>query len=113
MTAGAESSETRNRRNKSEAKVVMPDKGSCRSQYVVRKKAMQEKEEKAEHKAKTKKKFINMSHNTKKFNGVIVGSDHVIKNNNNEFESEDNLVKVNGGEATNGTDESWHASAIK
>ena len=53
-----------------------------------------------------------MSHNTKKFNGVIVGSDHVLKNNN-EFESEDNLVKVNGGEVTNGTDESWHASAIK
>ena len=81
MTAGAESSE--NRRRKHESKVILPEKGSCRSQYVVRKRAQQEKEEKAERKAKSKNKFINMALNSKKFNGVFVGSDQVLSPNQN------------------------------
>lgn len=56
----------------------MPDKGMSRSQYVVRQKIKQEKEDKAERKARSKKKFINMAINTKKFNGVVVGSDYVL-----------------------------------
>ena len=57
MTAGAESSE--NRRRKPDSKVVMPEKGSCRSQYVVRKRAQQEKEDKADTWANVAKYYKN------------------------------------------------------
>ena len=56
--------------------MAIPEKGSSKSQYVLRQKIKQEKEEKAEKKNKYKKKFINMALNTKKFNGVVLGSDH-------------------------------------
>ena len=117
----------------------MPEKGSCRSQYVVRKRAQQEKEEKAERKAKSKKKFINMALNTKKFNGVVVGSDNVILNKKDDVqkdsssnigqmnlqldEAQDEQLRLNsennlGQDNYNNnqiaaTNESWHTSAIK
>ena len=61
----------------------MPDKGMSKSQYVVRQKIKQEKLEKEQRKAKSKKKFINMALNTKKFNGVITYSDYALSSQNN------------------------------
>ena len=63
---------------KREQKVVLPQKGSSRSQYVEREKMKKAKDEKDKVKQQQKKKFINMSLNSKKFNGVVLGSDSVL-----------------------------------
>ena len=68
-------------KRRKEAKVVIPDKGSSKSQYVVRQKVKKDNEDKEQKKAKSKKKFINMALNMKKFNGVVLGSDQVISGN--------------------------------
>ena len=65
---------------KRETRVILPEKGASRSQYVERDKARKEKEEKEKLKEKQKKKFINMNHNTKKFNGVILGPEGELEN---------------------------------
>ena len=47
----------------------------------MRQKVKKDNEDKEQKKAKSKKKFINMALNMKKFNGVVLGSDQVISGN--------------------------------
>lgn len=134
-TTAGEGSEKRRK----EAKVVIPDKGSSKSQYVVRQKVKKENEDKEQKKAKSKKKFINMALNMKKFNGVVLGSDQVISGNdvsqtgshsnmasaenqgfckNDELAESELIDRPNVGidrmSRTAGfTGPSWHASAVK
>ena len=64
---------------------MLPEKGSSRSQWVERDKLRKEKEEKDKLKEKQKKKFINMNHNTKKYNGVILGPEGALGNSSSSI----------------------------
>ena len=67
---------------KESTRVVVPEKSSAKSQYIEKEKirmANAKRDERLKHK---KKKFINVNHMAKKFNGVMVGSDSYLEGNN-------------------------------